>query len=320
MLTIKQPGPLTTLQDTGRNGSAHLGIGHSGGADLPALRLANALVGNDVDACALEATLLGPSLSFDHDTLIAVTGAPLPKARLGDQALPTWQPVRVRAHTPLTLGPMAHGCRSYLAVAGGIDVPSWRHSRCTDVNAALGPIPRALEAGDKLPTAESTVTPAADVNWSLDPRPWFAASRDHRIRLLPGSHSDRLDAASRARLTAEPFHIGNDSNRVGMRLDGPALALQSSLELISEGVAPGTMQLPPGGQPIIMGCEHPVTGGYPRIAQVCAMDIPVLAQCRPGDTVTFEWADHAQAMAWLSERNTALNRLITRIRTRLDTP
>lgn len=319
MLTIRQPGPLTTLQDPGRNGSAHLGIGHAGAADLPALRLANALVGNDDAACALEATLLGPSLEFDHDAVVAVTGAPLPKARVGDQPLPAWRPVLVPAGVRLALGPMAHGCRSYLAVAGGIDVPGWRNSRSTDVNARLGPLSRPLEAGDELPIGQSTDLPATPVDWSLDPRPWFDASSFRRVRLLPGSHTDRLDATSRERLAGETFHIDNDSNRVGVRLDGPRLALASALELISEGVVAGTMQLPPGGQPIIMGCEHPVTGGYPRIAQVCAVDMPVLAQCRPSDTVRFEWVDHGQAMQCLSERETALKQLIARIRARLET-
>lgn len=318
MLTIRQPGPLTTLQDFGRNGSARLGIGHAGAADLPALRLANALVGNDDAACALEATLLGPSLEFDRDTVIAVTGAPMPKARIGDQPLPAWQPVLVPAGVRLTLGPMERGCRSYLAVAGGIDVPCWRNSRSTDVNAKLGPVPRPLETGDTLPTGQSSGTPATPVDWSLDPRPWFHASSVLSVRLLPGSHTDRLDATSRARLTDEVFLIGNDSNRVGVRLDGPRLALASALELTSEGVVVGTMQLPPGGQPIIMGCEHPVTGGYPRIAQVCTVDMPVLAQCRPGDTVMFEWIERAGAMQRLSAHEAALQKLIARIRTRLD--
>ncbi|HET7269426.1 MAG TPA: biotin-dependent carboxyltransferase family protein [Oleiagrimonas sp.] len=318
MLTIKQPGPLTTLQDLGRNGSAHLGIGHAGAADQPALRLANALVGNPASACALEATLLGPSLIFDHDVVVAVTGAPLSKARIGDQPLPPWQAVHVPSGTPLTLGPMAHGCRSYLAVAGGIDVPCWRQSRSTDINAGLGPIPRALEAGDTLPIGHTTSKLPADVDWSLDPRPWFQASTSHRIRLLPGSHAERLDAASRERLVNESFRIGNDSNRVGLRLEGPHLALDDALEMTSEGVVAGTMQLPPGGQPIIMGCEHPVTGGYPRIAHVCAVDLPVLAQCRPGDTVTFEWIDKAGAMELLATREDALEHLVDRIRERLE--
>lgn len=159
---------------------------------------------------------------------------------------------------------------------------------------------------------------STDVSWSLDPQPWFDAPTSHRIRLLPGSHHDRLDAASRATLTSQVFHVGNDSNRVGIRLDGPRLALSDPLELISEGVVTGTMQLPPGGQPIIMGCEHPVTGGYPRIGQVAAVDLPVLAQCRPGDTVTFEWIEQTQAMDLLATRERALEQLLDNIRTRRD--
>lgn len=320
MLTIEHPGLLTTPQDAGRRGSAHLGIGHSGAADLPALRLANVLAGNPADACTLEMTLLGPTLVFDGDTCVALTGAPLAKARVGDIALPMWQPVRVPRGTCLTLGPMTQGCRSYLAVAGGIEVMPWRGSRSTDINAGLGPLPRALAAGDTLPVGRPANTPPGDGSWSLDPRPWFDTSSPRRIRLLPGSHSDRLDPASRAALTRDTFRINRDSNRVAVRLDGPRLALAEPLEPVSEGVVTGTMQLPSGGQPIIMGCEHPVTGGYPRIGQVAAVDLPVLAQCRPGDTVAFEWIGREQALNLLAKRERALERLFHDIHARLETP
>lgn len=318
MLSVIRPGLLTTLQDTGRPGSAHLGIGSSGAADLPALRLANALVGNSASACALEMTLNGPTLRAERDLWVALTGAPLPRARLDDAPLPMWRPVRVPAGSRLTPGPMSQGCRSCLAVAGGIDIPAWRGSHATDVNAGLGAWPLPLAAGDALPVGKTAFDPPDGTPWSLDPRPWFDAPSPRTVRLVPGSHTGCLDVAARDALSNDIFTIGNDSNRVGLRLDGPRLALSAPLELVSEGVVAGTVQLPPDGRPIVLGPEHPVTGGYPRIAQVAAVDLPVLAQCRPGDTVGFQWIDMTRAVTLLAEREAALARLVEQIGRRLE--
>jgi antagonist of KipI len=314
MLRVIEPGLLTTIQDRRRFGSARLGIGHAGAADVPAWRLANALVGNAENTAALEMTLNGPVLETDADIIVALTGATLPNAQINDAPLPAWRPVAVAAGSRLTLGPMSEGCRSYLAIAGGIDLSPWRGSRATDVNAALGPRPHPLTAGDTLKIGGTTSHLPAPVSWSLDPRPWFDTRSPHIIRLLAGSHTSRLDAASQKALGGEDtWTVGSDSNRVGMRLDGPHLALSAPLDMLSEGVTAGTVQLPPDGRAIIMGPEHPVTGGYPRIGQVIAVDLPRLAQCRPGDEIAFEWADLAQAMEWLTRRDTALERLIARI-------
>ncbi len=319
MLSVEQPGLLTTLQDAGRAGSAHLGIGRGGAADLPAMRLANALVGNAAAACVLEATLTGPTLVFHHATRVALTGAPLPKATLDGRPVPMWQTLPVAAGQRLVSGPMAEGCRTCLAVAGGIDIAPWRGSRATDVNAGLGPLPRPLMAGDNLPTGRPCPYHHDDSPaWSLDPSPWFDAATPRRIRLLEGSHADALDAASRDALTSALFTTGNDSNRVGMRLDGPVLHLRRSLELVSEGLVPGVVQLPPDGRPIIMGPEHPVTGGYPRIAQVAAVDLPILAQCRPGDTLRFAWIGAREAAMRLARHEAALATLVARIGKRLE--
>jgi antagonist of KipI len=312
MLKVIEPGLLTTIQDRGRFGSAHLGIGHAGAADEPAWRLANALAGNPENAAALEMTLTGATLETDADIVVALTGATLPNAQIDDAPLPAWRPVPVSAGSHLALGPMSVGCRSYLAVAGGIDLPPWRGSRATDVNAALGPRPHPLATGDTLQVNGRVSELPPEVSWSLDPRPWFEARRSHLVRLLPGSHTDRLDAASQSMLMQESWTVGSDSNRVGMRLDGPRLALSSPLEMLSEGLTAGTVQLPPDGRAIIMGPEHPVTGGYPRIGQVIAVDLPRVAQCRPGDELAFEWTDLTHAMERLNRRDTALERLIVR--------
>jgi antagonist of KipI len=313
MLKVIEPGLLTTIQDRGRFGSARLGIGHAGAADVPAWRLANALVDNAENTAALEMTLNGPVLETDAAMVVALTGAPLTDARIDDTPLPSWRPVAVPAGSRLMLGPISEGCRSYLAIAGGIDLSPWRGSRATDVNAALGPRPHPLAAGDTLKVGGTTSHLPAHVSWSLDPRPWFDTRSPRIIRMLAGSHTSRLDAASQKALGEDAWTVGSDSNRVGIRLDGPALALSAPLEMLSEGVTVGTVQLPPDGRAIIMGPEHPVTGGYPRIGQVIAVDLPRLAQCRPGDEIAFEWTDLTQAMEWLARREAALERLLARI-------
>ncbi len=317
-LSILTPGLLTTLQDAGRPGVAHLGIGRSGAADLPAMRLANALAGNTPGACALEMTLVGPTLEFPWAARVALTGAPLPAATANGAPVPMWRMVAIPADTILRTGAMAHGCRAYLAVAGGIDVPPWLNSRCTDVNAALGPMPRPLAGGDVLPLGRGRTTARDAHAWSVDPRPWLDTAPVRTIRLLRASHTAMLDPGSLYGLTAREFSVRPDSNRVGVRLAGPRLRLHTPVELISEGLVPGVVQLPPDGQPIIMGWEHPVTGGYPRIGQVAGVDLPRLAQCRPGDVLRFEWIRPERARALLEHRDLALRDLVARIEKRLE--
>lgn len=329
---VLKPGLLTTPQDRGRIGLAHLGIGRAGAMDAPALRLANALAGNPADACALEITLLGPTLRFHTDTDIALTGAPV-EARVDGVRVPLWAPLRVRAGATLALGGMRHGCRSYLAVRGGFAFAPVLGSRSLDVNAALGPLDgRALRAGDVLPIgaapevdatargkprASSSPTEAISPGWSLDFRPWFDGEAQRPLRLLPGTHTTRLDATSQAALFEETFRVAADSNRVGYRLEGPHLALAEPLELVTEASVAGTVQLPPSGQPIVLMAEHPVSGGYPRIGHVAAVDLPRLAQRRPGDAVRFVTTTPEEARRRLAERERRLQRLEAAIALRL---
>lgn len=320
-IEIIKPGLLTTLQDTGRPGFAQLGIGRAGAFDAPALRLANALCGNARGACALEITLLGPSLRFHADAWVAVTGAPI-AFRIDGTERPTWAPVFVAAGSIVELGAMRCGCRSYLGVRGGFDVAQVLGSRSTDVNARLGPCDgRVLRADDALPIAAGAPHFPAHPppNWRLDPRPWFQERQDSpaNLRLLPGSHFDKLTETSRNALFSDAFTVHADSNRVGLRLTGPNLAWTAPIEMISEACVPGLLQLPPSGQPIAFGPECPVSGGYPRIGQVVATDIPRLAQLRPGDALRFVPCTFDDALAALRERERALSVLENAIRQRL---
>lgn len=319
-IEVIKPGLLTTLQDRGRPGFAHLGVGRSGAFDAPALRIANALCGNAADACGLEITLLGPTLRFLEDVWIAVTGAPMPITIDGTDA-PMWAPVPIRAGATLTLGATHTGCRGYVAVRGGLDFAPVLGSRSSDLNAALGPLEgRPLRAGDVLPfvTPDGVFANAATMpKWRLDPRPWFDSEAQAPLRLMPGHHLDCLTEGSRKRLFTQLFVIQSKSNRVGVRLSGPTLEWTAPIEMISEGCLPGVLQLPPSGEPIAFGPECPVSGGYPRIGQLAAVDLPRLAQRRPGDAVRFTSCTLDEALHALRKREQVLAGMEATIRRRM---
>lgn len=316
---VLRPGLSTTLQDEGRPGLAHLGVGRSGAFDGPALRIANALCGNPRAACGLEVTLLGPALRCGNDATIAVTGAPL-ALRIDGNAASMWAPVRVSAGATVTLGYTRAGCRAYLAVRGGFTVGKVLGSRSVDVNAALGPLGgRALRAGDVLAVgAAPQLGASTDTRWSLDPNPWFRDDAPRSLRLIPGTHIERIATQSYNNLFNNTFTVHTDSNRTGLRLAGPKLAWTHPIEMVSEGCIPGLLQLPPSGQPIIFGPECPVSGGYPRLGQIAAVDLPGVAQLRPGDRLRFHRCAFAEALAALDKRERALQRLEATIARRLD--
>lgn len=319
-IEVLRAGLLTTPQDTGRSGLAHLGIGRAGAFDTPALRIANALCGNPADACGLEITLLGPTLRATADTRIAVTGAPC-ELRVDGTPRAMWSPLLLRTGQTVSIGALRNGCRSYLAVHRGIDVEQVLGSRSCDVNAHLGPFSgRPLRAGDLLPVPPlPTAPPHATIqqHWQLDPRPWFKHDPDVPLRCLRGSHFEQLDAGSRAALFNTAFTVSAHSNRVGLRLAGNPLSLNTPLEMVSEGCVPGLVQLPPFGQPIVFGPEAPTSGGYPRIGQIAAIDLPRLAQLRPGDAVRFTPYSLDSALEALQRREHALDALAATIASRL---
>ena len=316
MLRVLRAGLLSSVQDLGRRGHAAIGVGTAGAMDPVLLRIANWLVGNRGDEAALECTLLGPRLRFDVASVVAWCGADA-TATLDGEAFPTWRPVPVPVGGMLDIGALHRGARGYLAVAGGIEVESVLGSRSVDLNAGLGPCEgRALQAGDALPI----MSPGARVKrapaWSVAPVNWFDPAPLRVLRVLRGSHYAALAADARAALTGERFRIASDSNRVGIRLAGPVLALHEPLELVSAAVTHGTLQLPPSGQPIMLAAEHPTTGGYPRIAHLIDADRSALAQCRPGDHVLLRLIDSDEAERVRRRRADALARLENTVRQR----
>lgn len=317
---VIKPGLLTSLQDAGRRGYAHLGLGRAGAMDEPARRLANALVGNAGDEAVLEITLAGPTLRFQHDAVVALTGG-LIEARVEGQPLPAWTSCFLPAGSVLRLGGMRHGCRSYLSVRGGFDGASVLGSRSSDLHAGVG---RAAQSGDVIDIGERASASwfragrtMQALRWGLDPQPWLDYARAP-LALLRGHHWHALDDASQHALFTQRFMVSKDSNRTGNRLEGMPLHLRQPLELISEATLPGTLQLPPSGQPIVLLAEAPVTGGYPRIGQLAIVDLPRLAQRRPGDTVSFRETTLDEALQRLTEREASLQHLLQRIEQRLE--
>ncbi|MEO5875551.1 MAG: biotin-dependent carboxyltransferase family protein [Streptosporangiaceae bacterium] len=274
MIEVILPGPLTTVQDLGRAGLAHLGVPGSGAADLAGFGLANRLAGNPPGAAALELTLGGAVLRFGTRAWIAVTGAPAPLT-IDGRPCGLNAPCFVRAGSVVALGTPVTGLRTYLAVRGGLDVEPVLGSRSTDLLSGLGPAP--LAAGDRLPVGRA----GADFG-AVDVAPVRPPPDRLVLRVRPGPHHDWFTGDA---LTTGTFEVTSQSNRVGVRLDGPPLGRARVAELPSEGMVTGAIQVPPGGQPILFLADHPTTGGYPVIAVVAAADLSLAAQLRPGQTL-----------------------------------
>ncbi|GMA22007.1 biotin-dependent carboxyltransferase family protein [Arsenicicoccus piscis] len=279
MIEVLRTGPLTTVQDLGRPRWAHLGVGRSGAADRPSLRLANRLVGNPENAAALETTFGGLSIRLLDAATIAVTGAPVP-VTVDGRIRDTNAPLDLAAGSVVELGLPTAGVRSYLAVRGGVAVPDVLGSRSTDLLAQLGP--DRLSAGDGIPIG----APTGD-RPGVDHAPVRPLPADPVLHVLPGPRADWFTPEAMATLGSATYEVSSQSDRVGARLTGPALERSRSGELLSEGLVEGAVQVPADGQPVVFLADHPVTGGYPVIAVVHPADVPLAAQARPGQRVRF---------------------------------
>ena len=294
MLEVVRAGPLTTVQDLGRPGWAHLGVPRSGALDEPALRLANHLVGNPPGSGGLEITLGGFAARFDRPAIIAVAGAAAPVLVDGvDQGGLVEQggaagPIRVPAGARVDVRTARRGLRCYLAVDGGIVVPPVLGSRSTDTLSGLGP--PVLQNGVSLPLGDP---PSPDpsgpglVGSPATGAPLPEPGAAIRLGIRFGPRADWFTAAAHQVLLDSTWTLTPQSNRIGARLSGPALARAVPDELPSEGVVLGAVQVPTGGQPLVFLADHPTTGGYPVIAVVDQADLSTLAQARPGATVRF---------------------------------
>jgi len=278
--------------------------------DRMAMRVGNLLVGNDANGATLESTLIGPTLTFGEETLIALTGADL-EAVVGTTPVPPWHPTLLAPGATLRFGRALRGCRAYVAIAGGIDVPLVFGSRSTYLRAEFGGYDgRALHAGDHLTVGEPSHLSkrimtslrgianghtATVARWSAGASIRTSSTDEAIVRLIRGAHTDLLSEPSRLALVGSRFRVSASSDRMGYRLDGEKLSLRTTTELLSEGVAFGTVQLPPGGAPIVLMADRQTTGGYPRIGEVATVDLGVVAQLRPGDHLRFRFISLEEA-------------------------
>ena len=303
-ITVLRPGQLTTVQDLGRNGRQHEGVPESGAMDRHAARLVNLLVGNDDSSALLEVTLTGPTLRFGGATAVAIGGADF-GATLDDEPVARWKTIRVVAGSTLELRAARDGCRAYIAIAGGIDVPVVLGSRSTCLVASFGGYQgRALRAGDELAIGASRADPPRR-SLAASLRPVYRST----IRLVAGEHLALLDDGSRAALFGGRFAVSPRSDRMGYRLDGERLALREPVELLSGGVPAGAVQLPPGGAPIVLMADHQTTGGYPIVAHVASVDLGSVAQLRPGDAIAFSEISLDEAQRLYLERERSIDAL-----------
>jgi antagonist of KipI len=300
-LKVHRAGILSTLQDLGRYGYQRFGVPVGGVMDEYSHRLANLLVGNPEEEATLEMTLAGPRLEFTEDALIGICGGDFGPA-IGGSRVQTARPVLVRAGSVLDFGTCRLGCRAYLAVAGGFDVPRVMNSKSTHLRGGFGGLDgRALRRGDLLLTGQGApgLYPSlrAEVEegaafayprWSVNANSAFLAHDHHRIHFIPGRHWDLFTEESQQQFAGVEFRIAPDSDRMGYRLEGPPLELEQPAEILSEAVSFGTIQVPPDGRPIVLMANRQTTGGYPRIGEVATVDLPMLAQLPPGDTLRFE--------------------------------
>jgi len=341
---VRKPGLYTTLQDFGRPGFQRYGVTPGGVMDRYSYRLANRLVGNRNGEAVLEMTVTGPELEVLEDAVVAFVGADM-AASVNGQRLPHGRPVRVKAGDVLRFGSARAGCRACLAVAGGFAVPEMLGGRGACPSAGLpGLLGRELKPGDELSIGEpareagrhaagegAVGNVAGNVAVMEDgrPVPWFVvppfslpvAGSTVTIRVLPGPEFDRLSPAAAGLLLERVHMVGNRSNRMGLRLvcDEP-IPLPAAGGMVSEAVAWGTVQLPPGGEPIVLGADRQTTGGYPRVLQVIAADLPLLGQLPPGARVLFQPVNHAEAVAALAAAERRMRMLEWAIDRRLGDP
>jgi antagonist of KipI len=305
VLQVQEPGLFTTVQDLGREGFGPLGVSASGAADAISLRLGNRLAGNAEGAAGLEMTLLGGTFVFPDGAIVALTGSDFGAMVEGAQVAP-WTSIEVKPGQTLRLGPTRSGARCYLCVRGGIEVELFLGSASTHILSGLGGHQgRSLRRGDVLSigSAGSKACATGGVRKRrLSARALQEVGPRKVLRVTPGPQSYWFPEAAQRMFYATRYRVAEESNRMGIRLEGGAVPEGSGGKMISEGVSLGAIQVPEGGQPIILFVEQQTTGGYPKIANVISADFHCLGQLRPRDEIRFERVDWETARALLREQ------------------
>ena len=306
VLRVEEPGLATTVQDLGRPNAINAGVPPGGAMDRFAHSAANLLVGNDAGDATLECTLSGPRLVAEHSCLIAITGADL-DPHINGTPVPMWKGLFIGEGGLLTFGGRRTGARAYISVAGGIDGVRWLGSLSTNLMAARGGMSgRPLKAGDSIQIVGEPRRPIVSGRRMPEHlRPEYGNYATHAIA---GPHIKRLDAEGRRLLFNSPFVVTKDSDRMGYRLEGPRLETSGD-DLLSFGLTSGAVQVPNGGQPILLMADHQTAGGYPVVATVVSAALPIAAQLLPGDELRFVETTLEQAQQMRKALNIALDSL-----------
>ena len=303
---VLSAGYLTSVQDLGRAGFRQSGVSVGGALDSHALRVANALVGNDDNAAGLEATLGKVRLQFEDRRIVAWGGGAF-TVRINDEELPPGHAAQIGSGDELLLTAPTTGARAWLAISGGIDEPLVLGSRATDLRGKFGGHEgRALRDGDLLPLGAAYLEVAWKdgriSEWGA-PTPWASIDAHGAVlRVVQGADWDRFTVEAQRALLSGAYTVTPDSDRMGARMEGLELKRLEASDLLSEAVAPGTLQVPPNGQPILLLADCQTIGGYPKIAHVITVDLPLAAQLWPGDAVRFREVSLAEAQDLLRER------------------
>ncbi|MDR3562688.1 MAG: biotin-dependent carboxyltransferase family protein [Negativicutes bacterium] len=285
MIEILSAGLFTTVQDEGRWGYQAFGMPVAGCMDRYACRVANILAGNPPEAACLEMTLTGDSLQFHQDAFVAVTGADM-QGTLNGEPVANWSAFAVPAGSVLTFGYAQEGCRGYLAVNGGIDVPKVLGSRATYTRAAVGGVEgRKLRADDRLKIGGEARLAGAACSLPPEYKPSYGGSVT--LRVLPGPQDDLFEPDGLTTLFNSGYTITNEADRMGYRLDGAVIKHKGKADIVSDALCQGAIQVPGHGMPIVMMADRATTGGYTKIGTVIGPDLTLMAQAKPGDTVSF---------------------------------
>jgi biotin-dependent carboxylase-like uncharacterized protein len=304
-LLILDPGPLTTVQDLGRAGLGAFGVAPSGAMDPWALRLANLLTGSAESAAGLEFTLTGPTIAFEDDTVVALTGSRFEVGVLrsvtgsaferdvDSRAAPHDESFVVHAGETLQMGKGLEGARGYLSVRGGIETTPILGSRSTHASSRLGGAP--LKQGDRLRVSPA---PETSLRRAISSRVYRS---EQTLRAIAGPQQEAFAEGMLERFFSQPFRVTTNADRAGIRLEGETIALARAPDIDPEGVVTGAVQVPADGQPILLCNDRPATGGYAKIACVISADLSLAAHSKPGDTVRFARTTPADARdAWRS--------------------
>ncbi|WP_085829116.1 biotin-dependent carboxyltransferase family protein [Clostridium massiliodielmoense] len=328
-IKIKSPGLLTTIQDGGRYGFRKYGVIVSGAMDEMAFRISNLLVGNNEFDAALEITLIGPKIQIDKDTVISICGGDI-EPKVNGIKIPMWRPIFIKKGSTLSFGQCKLGARCYVAFGGSFNVEEVMKSKSTYIRAEIGGYKgRKLNRNDELMLNEPSymglkiiknLSIQANSNGFSYPK-WYVSNTiipkynvNSIIRVIKGTEFDYFDESSKQSLFKENFIVTPESDRMGYRLKGKELKLKSQLEMLSEAVTLGTIQVPADGNPILLLADRQTTGGYPKIAEAISVDIPILAQLKPGDTIKFKEISLEEAQKLYIKREKDIRNLKTSLK------